>query len=71
MWKISGARRFVIMRVFEGGEGSTSGGKLERSRDRFDLFDDALERCGDGVDACMLAVGYARKNAKSWSLVVF
>lgn len=51
------------MRVFEGGDGSTSGGKSERSRERFDLFDDALERCGDGVVACMSAVGCACKNA--------
>lgn len=49
-WKISGARRFVIMSVFEGGDGSTSGGRSERSRDSGDLEpDEALERCGDGI----------------------
>lgn len=42
------------MRVFEGGEGSTSGGRSERSRESGDLVpDDALERCGDGNVACI------------------
>jgi hypothetical protein len=47
----------VIMRVFEGGDGSTSGGRSERSRESGDLFpDDARERCGDGIAACMSAI---------------
>jgi len=45
------------MRVFEGGEGCTSGGRSERSRDSGDLErDDALERWGDGISAGMVAV---------------
>jgi len=45
------------MRVFEGGDGSTSGGRSERSRDSGDLLrDDARERCGDGTATCMFAV---------------
>lgn len=72
-WKISGARRFwglstlfygwvsckltVIIRVFEGGEGSTSGGRSEKSRESGDLLlDDARERDGEGRLACMFAV---------------
>jgi hypothetical protein len=56
-WKISGARRFVIMRVFDGGEGSISGGRLERSRESGDrLLDDVRECCGDGRVACMFAI---------------
>jgi hypothetical protein len=47
-------RLTVIMRVFEGGDGSTSGGRSERSRDSGDLLrDDARERCGDGTATCM------------------
>jgi hypothetical protein len=47
----------VMMSVFEGGDGSTSGGKSERSRESGDLLrDDALERCGDGMVACMFAI---------------
>jgi hypothetical protein len=33
-WKVVGALRLVIRRVFEGGEGVMSGGRLERSRER-------------------------------------
>ena len=66
MWKISGARRFVIMRVFEGGDGSTSGGRSERSRDSGDLLrDDARERCGDGTATCMIAVVSVCKSVLS------
>ena len=52
----------VIMSVFAGGDGSTSGGRSERSRESGDLFpDDARERCGEGFAACMFAIKYARK----------
>lgn len=47
----------VIIKVFEGGEGSTSGGRSERSRESGDLLpDDARERDGDGMVTCMFAV---------------
>jgi hypothetical protein len=50
------------MRVFEGGDGSTSGGKSERSIESGDLVpDDARERCGEGIVACMFAIMYMRK----------
>lgn len=50
-------RHTVIMRVFDGGDGSISGGRLERSRESGDrLPDDARERCGDGRAACMFAI---------------
>lgn len=46
----------VIMSVFDGGDGSTSGGKSERSRESGDLLpDDARERCGEGMVACIFA----------------
>lgn len=77
--KISGARRFwerlaltlfqwesahtVMIRVLDGGEGWTSGGRSERSRESGDLDrDDARERCGDGMVACMLAVIWMREQ---------
>lgn len=42
----------VIMSVFEGGDGCTSGGRSERSSDSGGLvLDEARERCG-GVDIC-------------------
>lgn len=44
------------MRVLEGGDGSTRGGRSERSIESGDLFpDDARERCGEGVAGCMVA----------------
>jgi hypothetical protein len=53
MWQVM---HTVIMRVLEGGDGSTSGGRSERSRDSGDLFpDDARERCGEGTATCMFA----------------
>lgn len=55
----------MIIRVFEGGDGSTSGGRSEKSRESGDLEpDDARERCGDGRLACMFmfAIMYARKE---------
>lgn len=53
----------MIMRVFEGGDGSTSGGRSERSRDSGDLVpDDARERCGEGTATCMFATVCARKS---------
>jgi hypothetical protein len=78
MWKMSRSRRFwilvssvagglvgehtVIMSVFEGGDGSTSGGRSERSRESGDLDpDDARERCGEGICACMFAMVQVRK----------
>jgi hypothetical protein len=46
--------RFVIIRVFEGGDGSTSGGRSERSRDSGDFEPDAArEREGEGIVAAM------------------
>jgi hypothetical protein len=46
-----------MISVFEGGDGSTSGGRSERSRESGDLLpDDARERCGDGAVACMFAI---------------
>jgi hypothetical protein len=45
------------MSVFEGGDGSTSGGRSERSSESGDLDpDDARERCGEGICACMFAM---------------
>lgn len=50
-------RLTVIMSVFDGGDGSISGGRLERSRESGDrLPDDVRERCGDGRVACMFAI---------------
>ena len=47
----------VIMRVFDGGDGCTNGGRSERSSDSGDLEpDDARERCGEDVEACILAI---------------
>ncbi len=47
----------VIIRVFDGGDGCTNGGRSERSRESGDLEpDDARERCGEGVEACILAI---------------
>jgi hypothetical protein len=46
-----------MISVFEGGDGSTSGGRSERSIESGDLLpDDARERCGDGAVACMFAI---------------
>jgi hypothetical protein len=51
-----------MMSVFEGGDGSTSGGRSERSRESGDLVpDDARERCGEGTCACMFATVWVRK----------
>jgi hypothetical protein len=53
------------MRVFDGGDGSTSGGRSERSIESGDLVpDDARERCGEGMVACMFcdAMMCARKG---------
>lgn len=47
----------VMMRVFDGGDGSTSGGRSDRSMESGDLLrEDARERCGDGMVGCMLAI---------------
>lgn len=47
----------MIIRVFDGGDGCTNGGRSERSRESGDLEpDDARERCGEGVEACILAI---------------
>jgi hypothetical protein len=44
----------VIIRVFEGGDGSTRGGRLERSSDSGDFVpEDARERDGEGIVAVM------------------
>lgn len=46
-----------MMSVFDGGDGSTSGGRSERSIESGDLLlDDARERCGEGMLCCMLAI---------------
>lgn len=46
------------MRVFEGGEGWTSGGKSERSSESGDFDrEDARDRCGDGIWVAILFVG--------------
>ena len=46
-----------MISVFDGGDGSISGGKSERSRESGDLLpDDARERCGEGTVACMFAI---------------
>lgn len=47
----------MMIRVFDGGDGSTRGGRSERSRESGDLLpEDARERDGDGIVTCMLAV---------------
>ena len=47
----------VTMSVLDGGDGSISGGRVERSRESGDrLLDEARERCGDGRVACMFAI---------------
>jgi hypothetical protein len=44
----------VIIRVLDGGEGCTSGGRSERSRDSGDLVpDEARDRCGEGIVVAM------------------
>lgn len=49
----------MMMSVFEGGDGSTSGGRSERSRVSGDLEpDDARERCGVGISTCISAAVY-------------
>jgi hypothetical protein len=46
-----------MMSVFEGGDGSTSGGRSEKSRESGDLLpEEARERIGDGRVACMFAI---------------
>lgn len=46
----------VIIRVLDGGDGSTRGGRFERSIESGDLFpDDARERSGEGVAGCIVA----------------
>jgi hypothetical protein len=46
----------VMMSVFEGGDGSTSGGRSERSSESGDFVpDDARERTGEGIVGCMFA----------------
>jgi hypothetical protein len=62
-----GGEYTVIMRVFEGGDGSTSGGRSERSRDSGDLDpDDARERCGEGTATCMFATISVCKSMLSY-----
>lgn len=46
-----------MMSVLEGGEGCTSGGRSEKSRESGDLLpEDARERNAEGGLTCMLAV---------------
>jgi hypothetical protein len=50
-----------MMSVLEGGDGCTSGGRSERSRESGDLLpEDARERNGEGGLTCMLAVAIIR-----------
>jgi hypothetical protein len=45
----------VMMRVFEGGDGWTSGGRSERSRESGDLDrEEARDRCGEGISVLIL-----------------
>lgn len=45
----------VIMSVFEGGDGWTSGGRSERSRESGDLDrEEARDRCGEGISVLIL-----------------
>lgn len=54
LWTILSCLLTVIIRVFEGGEGSTRGGRSERSNDSGDLVpEDARERTGEGISAGM------------------
>ena len=46
----------VIISVFDGGDGSTRGGRSERSRESGDLLpEEARERNGDGMVTCIFA----------------
>lgn len=63
--KLTSATLTVMMSVFEGGDGSTSGGRSEKSRESGDLLpDDARERCGDGRVACMFAIICCAKSLR-------
>lgn len=43
------------MSVFEGGDGCTSGGRSDRSKESGDLDrEEARDRCGDGMAAGMM-----------------
>ena len=54
---MSGGEHTVMIRVFDGGDGWTSGGRSERSSESGDVLpDDARERDGDGMVTCMFAV---------------
>ena len=47
----------VIMSVFEGGDGCTSGGRSERSSDSGDFVrEEARDRWGDSISVVMFAV---------------
>lgn len=61
-WKRYRSFKSVMRRVFEGGDGEESGGRLERSRER-EGRDDREERfvsdeggCGEEVDSAILVV---------------
>lgn len=46
----------MMIKVFEGGDGSISGGSDERSRESGDLLLDEARECdGDGMPTCMFA----------------
>ena len=48
----------MIISVFEGGDGCTSGGRSERSSESGDLVrDEARDRCGDGMAVVISVVG--------------
>jgi hypothetical protein len=47
----------VMMSVFEGGDGWTSGGRSERSRESGDLDrEEARDRCGEGISVLILLI---------------
>ena len=47
----------LMMSVFEGGDGWTSGGRSERSRESGDLDrEEARDRCGEGISVLILLI---------------
>jgi hypothetical protein len=56
VWSVASLRHVltVMIRVLDGGDGSTSGGRSERSNDSGDFApEDARERTGEGISAGM------------------
>lgn len=53
------------MRVFEGGEGWTSGGKSDRSSDKGLLVpEDARERDGEGISTAIVSRSYKMLSSR-------